>query len=160
EVPLTLKRPDDTGVPVESLVGAKQTPQSPATGLVINFVALSQLQSDPNMATVIAAFQRAAAVWTSRIKNPVTISINIDYGLNATGGGAFGANVLGSTSSRRTLIDYQGARTNLLAGASNPTETNVYNQLPASFVTTDTGNGAVVSANRSVSFALGLPVPT
>jgi hypothetical protein len=159
EVPLTLKRPDDVGIAVESLVA---TPAAPATGLTINFVALTQLQSDPNMATVVAAFQKAAAVWTARIKNPVTITINIDYGFNppGNGGSPFPTGVLGSTSSRRTVIDYQGARTNLLAGASSQAETNIYSQLPTSFVPTDRGNGGVVQANRSVAFALGLPVTT
>jgi hypothetical protein len=160
EVPLTLQRPDDRGVPVEALLGPRSTPQQSSTGLTINFVALSQLQSDPNMAAVIAAFQRAAAVWTARIKSPVTISINIDYGVNSPGGGAFPSGVLGSTSSRRTSVDYQGVRTNLIASASSPAESSLYNQLPNSFVPTDTSNGAVVSANRSVAFALGLPVPS
>jgi hypothetical protein len=159
EVSLTLQRPEDRGVPVEALVGPRPVPQQ-SSGLTINFVALSQLQSDPNMATVINAFQRAAAAWTARIKSPVTISINIDYGVNAPGGGAFPSGVLGSTSSRRTSVDYQGVRTNLIASASSPAESNLYNQLPTSFLPTDAGNGAIVSANRSVAFALGLPVPT
>jgi hypothetical protein len=159
EVPLTLSRPDDRGVPVENLLPHRKSSEDISTGLTINFVALSQLQTDPNMATVIAAFQRAAAVWTARIKSPVTISINIDYGLNSPGGGAFGSNVLGATSSRRATVDYQGAKTNLLAGSSSPAETALYNLLPNSFVPTDNGNGAVVSANRSVAFALGIPVP-
>jgi len=159
EVPLTLPRPGDRGVPVEDLLPQPQRSEDISTGLTINFVALSQLQTDPNMATVVAAFQRAAAVWTARIKSPVTISINIDYGLNSPGGGAFGSNVLGSTSSRRATVDYQGAKTNLLAGSSSAAETALYNLLPNSFVPTDNGNGAVVSANRSVAFALGIPVP-
>src|SRR6266540_958260 len=40
EVPLTLKRPEDKGVAVENLLAAPQKPQSPSTGLTINFVAL------------------------------------------------------------------------------------------------------------------------
>jgi hypothetical protein len=159
EVSLTLPRPDDRGVPVENLLAHRKSSEDISTGLTINFVALSQLQTDPNMATVVAAFQRAAAVWTARIKSPVTISINIDYGLNSPSGGAFGSNVLGSTSSRRATVDYQGAKTNLLAGSSSAAETALYNLLPNFFVPTDNGNGAVVSTNRSVAFALGIPVP-
>jgi hypothetical protein len=158
EKPMTLKRADDRGVPAENLMGRSNIYQTTSGGLTINFVVLSQLQSDPNMTTVVAAFQRAAAVWTARIKSPVTVSINIDYGTNSPGGGAFGTGVLGSTSSLRTSIDYQGARTNLIAGASSPTEAALYNQLPSNFVPVDIGNGAVISANRSVAFALGLPV--
>ena len=140
EVPLTLPRPGERGVPVEDLLPQPQRSEDISTGLTINFVALSQLQTDPNMATVIAAFQRAAAVWTSRIKSPVTISINIDYGVNTAGSTTpFGPNILGSTSSRRALIDYQGAKTNLLAGSSSAAETALYNLLPNSFVPTDNG---------------------
>lgn len=166
EIPATLRRPDDIGIPVEhlrpkELPNLLQTAESDnaTTGLTINFVALSQLQTDADRDTVIQAFQRAAAVWTNRIKSPITISIAIDYGLNLPGGNEpFGDNILGSTSSRRTLIDYPGARANLLAGSSGAAETAIYNRLPTSFVPTDVGNGGVVSVSRSVAFALGIPV--
>ncbi|HJT67564.1 MAG TPA: NF038122 family metalloprotease, partial [Pyrinomonadaceae bacterium] len=164
EVPLTLHRPEDVGVPVAP-VHLKNAPdqvtvqnENSATGLTINFVALSQLQSDPQRDTVIAAFQRAAAVWTNVIKTPVTVTINIDYGVNAPGGSAFPGGVLGSTSSRRTLVDFPSVRTNLLAGSSGAAETATYNRLPSTAVPTDVGNGGVVSVNRSLAFALGLPV--
>lgn len=165
ERPLTLRRAEDIGIPVKQLA-LKDSPNnqiSPqadnsATGLTINFVALSQLQNDPQRDVVIAAFQRAAAVWTDRIKSPITININIDYGPNLPGGVAFPQNVLGSTSSRRTLIDYPSARTNLLLGASGAAETGIYNALPGSFLPTDVGNGGVVAVSRSVAFALGIPV--
>jgi hypothetical protein len=164
EVPLTLPRPDDVGVPVTPL-RLKDAPDqvqaqsdNASTGLTINFFALSQLQSDPNMATVVAAFQRAAAVWTDRIKSPVTVSINIDYGVNTPGGSPFPTGVLGSTSSRRSLVDYPSVRTNLLASSSSGTESSLYNLLPSSGVPTDVGNGGIVSLNRSLAFALGIPV--
>ena len=162
EIPSTLTRPGDSRVPVEVLLPNKSLSNrdNAVDGLTINFMALPQLQSDPNMATVVAAFQRAAAVWTDRIKSPITISIDIDYGLNSPGGGAFGGNTLGSTSSRRTQIDYPGARINLLAGSSGSAETAIYNLLPNSFVPTDVGNGGVVAVNRSVAFAMGIPVTT
>lgn len=162
EIPSTLTRPGDSRVPVEVFMPNKSLANrdNAVNGLTINFVALSQLQSDPQRDTVIAAFQRAAAVWTDKIKSPITISIDIDYGVNSPGGGAFGGNTLGSTSSRRTQIDYPGARTNLLAGSSGSAETTIYNLLPNSFIPTDVGNGAVVAVNRSVAFALGIPVTT
>jgi hypothetical protein len=164
EVPSTLPRPTDVGVPVERLLPQTKAPvQANAVGggLTIQFNALSQLQTDPDRDTVIAAFQRAASVWTARIKSPVTITINIDYGVNSPGGSAFGPNTLGSTVSNRTLIDYPGARTNLIAGASSaPGELAIYNQLPTGVVPTDTGNGGVVGVNRSVAMALGIPTNT
>lgn len=164
EVPWTLPRPDDVGVRVK-VVNAKDSPDqirsegdNSATGLTIELVALSQLQSDPNKDTVIAAFQRAALNWTVRVQSPVTVTINIDYGVNTPGGTAFPSGVLGSTSSKRTLVDYPGVRTNLLASASGPGESNTYNRLPTSFLPTDVGNGGVISVSRSVAFALGIPV--
>src|SRR5262245_55527703 len=69
EVPGTIPPPGVKGVPV---IPAKQQPTSNLTaggvnnavnGLTINFDELSQLASDANRATVVAAFQRAAAVW-------------------------------------------------------------------------------------------------
>ncbi|HET6975717.1 MAG TPA: NF038122 family metalloprotease [Pyrinomonadaceae bacterium] len=161
EVPGTKRRPDDIPVPFQQLYDKSIPRQTNASnGLTINLNALSQLQNDPNKATVIAAVERAAAVWTARIKSPVTISIDIDYGPNLPGGGVFKPGVLASTSSRKALIDYPGARTNLLAGSSSAAETAIYNQLPNTFMPTDVGNGAVVSVNRSVAFALGIPVTT
>jgi hypothetical protein len=168
EVPLTLPRPDDKGVPVKDLTPVAvpgENIQAPGsendnTPLTINLVALSQLQNDPNKDAVIAAFQKAAAVWTARIKSPTTVTVNIDYGANSPGGGAFGPNTLGSTGSQRTTIDYPGFLTNLKAGSNGAAETAIYNALPASFVPTDVGNGAVVSVARSLARTLGLPVST
>src|SRR5206468_8137104 len=112
---LTFPRANDHRTPIRTVSQQiNSSDQNSSTGLTINLVALSQLQNDPNRDTVVAAFQRAAAIWTARIKTPVTVSINIDYGVNSPGGGAFPAGVLGSTSSRATQIDYPGARTNLI----------------------------------------------
>jgi hypothetical protein len=163
EIPLTLRRPEDIGIPARLLVPSSKSKSSEEQGpggLTINFNVLAQLQARPNRDAIVAAFERAAAVWTSRIKSPVTISIDIDYGPNRPNGTPFGAQTLGSTSSRRTLVDFPGARTNLLASSSSAAETAIYNLLPTSFIPTDTGNGdgGVVSANRSVSRALGFPV--
>lgn len=163
EIPSISPRPTDVGVPVERLLPPTKGPQqvnAVGSGLTIQFNALSQLQNDPNKQTVIDAFQRAAAVWEARIKNPVTVTINIDYGFNSPSGQAFGPNTLGATVSERTLIDYPGARINLLAGSSSAAETAIYNQLPTSLVPTDVGNGGVVAVNRSVAMALGIPTGT
>lgn len=162
EVPATLPRPDDIGVPVKDLPIKRSNDElreSPgdnsSTGLTINLIALSQLQSDPDMATVVAAFERAKAVWESRIKSPITISINIDYGVNLPSGQPFPSGVLGSTSSRRSLVDYPGVRTNLLASSSGAPGDAIYSSLPNTFVPTDVGNGGAVAVSRSLAFALG-----
>ena len=160
EVSSTVPRADDPGVPIEQLLPnlASSGGDNAENALTINLIALSQLQSDANSAVVTAAIQRAAAVWTARIKSPVTITLNVDYGPNAPGGGPFGPNTLGSTGSSRVLIDYPGVRTNLIAGAASPSELAIYNSLPTTFLPTDVGNGAVVAVNRSAAFALGIPV--
>jgi len=161
EVPATLPRREDRGVPVRDLLqGENQTAVyavgNSSTGLTINLIALSQLQSDSNRNTVIAAFQRAAANWTTRIKSPVTIRINIDYGVNRPNGSAFPDGVLGSTSAGSVSVDYPMARSRLVASASNTSEVAIYNALPSSVVPTNTGDGSVVEVSRSLAQPLGL----
>ncbi|HKR02470.1 MAG TPA: NF038122 family metalloprotease, partial [Pyrinomonadaceae bacterium] len=129
-------------------------------GLTINFNVLSQLATDSNRAQVEAAFIRAAEYWTNRIKSPVTIDIDIDYGTNKPGGGPFGGGVLGSTGSASVKVDYPGLRHNLIA-AANPGaagEAALYNSLPTSILPTNTGNGGVVDVSASTAKALGIPV--
>ena len=162
EIPSTLPRPDDRGVPVRDLLNADlknqvaiRAGENSSTGLTINLVALSQLQSDSKRATVIAAFERAAAVWTGRIKSPVTININIDYGVNEPDGTAFPSEVLGSTSSASLSIDYPTARDRLITSSSSSAEAGIYNSLPTSVVPSNTGNGSVVEVSRSLAQSLG-----
>ncbi|HEY3024869.1 MAG TPA: NF038122 family metalloprotease [Pyrinomonadaceae bacterium] len=162
EIPSTLPRPDDRGVPVRDLLNADlqnqvaiRTGENSSTGLTINLVALSQLQSDSKRATVIAAFERAAAVWTGRIKSPVTIRINIDYGVNHPDGSAFPSEVLGSTSSASLSIDYPTARDHLITSSSSSVEAGIYNSLPTSVVPSNTGDGSVVEVSRSLAQSLG-----
>jgi hypothetical protein len=159
EVSLTIPSPDNRGVAVSELQGTKNQATinvGESENLTINLQALSQLQNDPNRTTVIAAFQRAAAIWTNRIKSPVTISLKIDYGVNGPNGAAFPSGVVGSTSSGSLAVDYSSARQNLIAGASSSGEAAIYNSLPANAVPVDTGDGSVVEVPRSIAQALGL----
>ena len=156
EIPQLVSRTEIKPVPVDQAVSPRGA--NAVNGLTISLSPLSQLNNDANKATVMAALQRAAAVWEGQIKTPVTITLRVDYGPNLPGGGAFGANVLGSTGSRRTMIDYPGLRTNLLAGSSGPAETGIYNQLPTSSLPTDLGSTQGIEVNRSQAFALGIPV--
>jgi hypothetical protein len=151
-------RPAKTAYDFQSHVTA-QGDNVGSGGLTINFNVLSQLAVDSNRAQVEAAFVKAAQYWTNRIKSPVTVDIDIDYGVNKPGGSAFGANVLGSTGSLSVKVDYPGVRHNLIAAASSPTEAALYNSLPPSVLSTDTGNGGVVDINISTAKALGIPVP-
>jgi hypothetical protein len=160
EVSSTVPSPDNRGVSVSELVETKNrttiNAQESSGNLTINLLALSQLQNDPNRTTVIAAFQRAAAIWINRIKSPVTINLNIDYGVNRPNGTAFPDGVVGSTSSGSLTVDYASARQNLIAGASSSGEAAIYNSLPANSIPVDTGDGSVVEVSRSVAQALGL----
>src|SRR6185369_13474316 len=66
EIPSTLPRPSDVGVPAERLLPPTKAPaqlNAVGSGLTIQFNVLSQLQNDPNKTTVIDAFTRAANVW-------------------------------------------------------------------------------------------------
>jgi hypothetical protein len=160
EVSLTFPSPDNHGVSVSELLDTKNrttlNAQQGSENLTINLLALTQLQNDPNRTTVIAAFQRAAAIWTNRIKSPVTINLKIDYGVNGPNGNAFPSGVVGSTSSGTLAVDYSVARQNLIAGASTASEAAIYNSLPTNSVPVDTGDGSVVEVARSVAQALGL----
>ncbi len=162
EAPSTLPRPSDRGVPTREILKpdpqnqtAIQNGENTTAGLTINLLALSQLRNDSNRNTVIAAFQRAAAIWATRIKSPVTISVNIDYGVNRPDGTAFPSSVLGSTSSGSIAIDYPSARANLIISASSSEESGIYNALPTSVVPTNTGDGSVVAVSRSLTQPLG-----
>ena len=158
ELSTTIPNADNRGVSVtEILSGTQNAPagDNAADGLTIQLNALSQLQSDANRSTVISAFQRAANIWTARIKTPITIRINIDYGFNRPGGGAFPDDIVGSTSSGSVSVDYATARANLIGSASSTTESSIYNSLPAATVPVNTGNGSALEVARSVGQALG-----
>ncbi|HEV7373932.1 MAG TPA: NF038122 family metalloprotease, partial [Pyrinomonadaceae bacterium] len=132
-------------------------------GLTINFNVLSQLANETPAVKdqVIAAFTKAAQFWTDRIKSPVAISIDIDYGTNRPGGQAFPSGVLGSTGTASVNVDYPGLRHNLIATSlPGSTKEALYNSLPTSILPTDTGNGGVVDVSASVARALGIPVGT
>ena len=164
EVPSTLPRPGEEGIPVKDVVKptageSLRSSEDASDGLTINFLELSQLQSDPDRTTVIAAFQRAAAVWTAKIKSPITITMNIDYGLNRANGQPFGDTTLGSTSSGRIADHYSSLRSSLISTAADGSELSIYNSLPASAIPTDTGDGSQISISRSLTQVLGLLPP-
>lgn len=160
EIPSTLPGPDNKGVSVEVLLESEQKSQrtiqlKSATGLTINLLALSQLQNDANRSTVIAAFQRGAATWASRIKSPITVNMNIDYGFNRPSGSPFPDGVVGATSTGTLAVDYPTARANLQTSASSAAEAAIYNSLPTQTIPTNTGNGAVLEVSRALAQALG-----
>ena len=158
EIQTTLPNFENRGVPVEHLLPrelGKPHTENAADGLTIQLNALSQLQTDSNRNTVIAAFQRAAGVWAARIKTPITIRVNIDFGFDRPNGSEFPEEVVGSTSSGTVSIDYPAARANLIGSSSSATESAIYNSLPSSSVPVNTGNGSGIEVARSLGQALG-----
>lgn len=158
EARASLPGANNRGVPIGQVAG-EQRPLAPSeiapNALTIQLNALSQLQTDSNRNTVIAAFQRAAATWSARIKSPITITINIDYGFNMPDGTPFDDGVVGSTSSGSVTMDYATARANLIATAANQGESAIYNSLPVSSVPVNAGIGSAVEVSRSIGQALG-----
>jgi len=160
EAPRMVPSRDNRGVPIGQLQDDSSLgifapiPNSP-DGLTINLVALSQLQTDSNRATVIAAFQRAAATWAARIKTPITITINVDYGVNTPDGSPFPDDIVGATGSGSVVVSYSTARANLLSTASSPSESAIYNSLPAAAVPVNTGIGSALEVARSLGQSLG-----
>lgn len=158
EIPSTLPHPNNRGVPIAEILPpelAKSQTENAVDGLTIQLNALSQLQTDSNRNTVIAAFQRAAAMWTARIKTPITIRINIDYGFEHPGGDDFPENVVGSTSSSLVVVDYATGRASLIGTSSSGAESGIYSALPVSSVPVNTGNGSVIEVARSLGQAVG-----
>lgn len=158
ELSTTIPSSDNRGVPVTGILSSGQNAplvDNAAEGLTIQLNALSQLQTDSNRNTVIAAFQRAAAIWTARIKTPITITVNIDYGFDRPNGSEFPEEVVGSTSSGTVTVDYPAARANLIGSSSSATEFGIYNLLPSSSVPVNTGNGSAIEVARSLGHALG-----
>jgi hypothetical protein len=107
-----------------------------------------------------AAFNRAAAAWESVINSPITIYIDVDFG-PTNFGQAWGANVLGSTSSPATVgVNYDAMRRNLIANANTPAKLATYNALPANTLPTDLGNVTSVQVSKSIARAIGFSDPT
>jgi uncharacterized protein (TIGR03437 family) len=126
-------------------------------GLKIIMRSTSQLDSFPEAK---AGFLRAASVWESRIQNPITIIVDVDYGPTRFGQ-PFGSNTLGTTSTQSisSSTNYPDIRNRLIAGASTPTETTLYNTLPADTVPTDIGSTSGVVGPTAAFRAVGRIAP-
>ena len=158
EVPTTIPSRDNLGVPVSQILPEELAlaPQvKAANGLTIQLNALSQLQTDSNRTTVIAAFQRAAAIWTTRIKTPITITVNIDYGFDFPDGSPFGESTVGSTNSGSVAVDYPIARASLISTSANAAESAIYNSMPTTVVPVNAGIGTATEVALSLGQALG-----
>ena len=148
-------RRGETGEPVHVI----STPRSgrglsaEATGLTIVLRATNQLESFPDAK---AAYLAAATTWESFIATPITITIDVDFGPTWFGE-AFGASVLGETSSQEIGDDsiYPDLRQALMKQASTPQETALEGGLPIAAVPTDLGSTTFVISPSANWRALG-----
>jgi hypothetical protein len=121
-------------------------------GLKIFLFATAQLESFPDAK---AAFIRAAADWESRIKSPVTIYLNVDYGPKNFGQNWSSPSVIGATRTLGLTTNYSSVRSNLILTQSNGAETGLYSLLPGSAIATDAGSSDTMLVNVSLARALG-----
>ncbi len=117
-----------------------------ATGLDIILRGTAQLDANP---PAKQAFINAAATWESKLKNPVTVLMDVDFGTTRFGT-AYAANVLGSTSSANfTLITVSMRQFAESLKVRNPQYSEIYNNIPDTLLNTT----AVVKPNPSGTLA-------
>lgn len=129
--------------------------ESPAgSGLTIVLRASSQLDQNPQAK---AAFIAAAAKWEALIQNPITVVIDVDYGPTVFGISFPSSNILGMTSTQELYYvgNYSDIRGRLISHASSPSESALYNALPAGSVPTDIGSTSTVFVASPILRALG-----
>ncbi|MBX7221531.1 MAG: NF038122 family metalloprotease [Blastocatellia bacterium] len=128
------------------------------TGLKIILRGTAAFESNP---TAKAAFQKAAAVWEARIKTPVTVLIDVDFGSTFFGQPYGSPNVIGATGAPTTSIAYERVRAALIATSSTAAERTMMNALPTGSVPTDVNPGTTTTVRipNSVQRALGLLPP-
>lgn len=100
------------------------------------------------------AFIRAAQIWEAQIKSPITVYIDVDFGPDNFGQ-PWTAGVIGSTSTPMITRRYDSVRTQLIAGASKPAETPLYNSLPVSLLPTNRGDATFITIAHTIGRALG-----
>lgn len=122
-----------------------------------------QLINSPQRDAVRAAFIRAAAAWENRIKVPITIVIDVDYGIAWFGQDYSSPNILGQASGGPSpVVRY----TNFLQNLTDPTRTAnidelpLYNLLPRTVVPSDIGDIEWMFVSSPLARALGISPPT
>lgn len=129
-------------------VASNATSQS--TGLKITLRATQQLENFP---AAKAAFIRAAQVWESRIANPISVYIDVDYGPTRFDDPYPSEDVIGSTQSDLRGGDagtYEAIRELLASKANNALETAAYAQLPTNALPTNIGGSTDKAIGTSI----------
>jgi uncharacterized protein (TIGR03437 family) len=127
--------------------------QQQQTGLKIILRGTPQLDGFPAARN---AFIKAARVWESLIRNPITVVIDVDYGPTRFGE-PYRPNTVGATLGQLlgSGTIYPGMRSALISRASSAGELALYNTLPNATVPTDLGSTAGVNAQSPLLRALG-----
>ena len=126
-----------------------------SAGLNIILRGTAQLDANPQAK---AAFERAADVWESRIANPITVYVDVDFGPKRFGEDYPSESVIASANSDYRDGDeglYAGVRGLLVARADNAAETSIYNALPTTALPTNLATTTRVAAPSILFRALG-----
>ncbi len=128
-----------------------RSPQAERAPLTIQLRGTAQLEAFP---LAKAAFIRAAALWENIVASPITVIVDVDFGVNRFGI-PFPANVLGSTASdsRLNATGYPSLRSALIS--SFPLSP-VYQALPTVSVPTDLGPVVSITTPSSTFRVVGL----
>jgi hypothetical protein len=114
------------------------------------------------------AFERAAAIWESRIADPITVYVDVDFGPKRFGEEWSDANIIASASTPSWLygLDPEGNEDNppfypifrqlMGARANSDLEASVYNSLPQAKIPTDVGDMTVIGGGSIVLRLFGL----
>jgi hypothetical protein len=106
-----------------------------------------------------AAYLRAAAVWERKIRTPITIVIDVDFG-PTNFGTPYPPNALGASFAQELTAELYGeVRERLIEGAASEQARSIFASLPEGTVPTDLGRTATMRAPSANGRALGLFVP-
>ncbi|HET8773198.1 MAG TPA: NF038122 family metalloprotease [Thermoanaerobaculia bacterium] len=122
-------------------------------GLNIILRATPQLAANP---AASAAFERAAEIWESLIADPITVFIDVDFGLTRFGVPFNSPNILGGADNEGYyIVPVSAAKTALIAHANNAAEAAIYAALPSPGLPTDRGTATSLFLEPMVVRVLG-----
>lgn len=122
-------------------------------GLNIILRATPQLQANP---AASAAFERAAQIWEGLIADPITVFIDVDYGLTRFGVPFPSPSILGGADNEdQYIVSASNVKAALIAHANNASEAAIYAALPSPNVPTDRGAAPNLLLEPMVARVLG-----
>lgn len=132
-------------------------PHANPGGLTLILRGTAQMNAFP---AAIAAFRRAASTWESYLTNPITITVDVDFGPTRFGQPYPNDRILGSADSADLRKSYPSVATALQASATRAFEANLYAGLPFGQVPTDRGTVVSVLAPQAALRAIDLLPPS